>query len=119
MRIVCWQRIPADDSHEVSFLISFVLQNLSSAEVVIGVLRVKIHQQMKKQTTFVMNGGKSFRMFLLQVNMSEMMGDRAQTMSSQGLQNLAKSLENSTGTSWGGSEFCKYKTIPLLTSFYN
>ena len=47
--------------------------------------------------------------------MSEMMGDRAQTMSSQGLQNLAKSLESSTGASWGGSEFCKYKTIPLLT----
>ena len=63
----------------------------------------------------VVNDGKSFRMLLLQVNMSEMMGDRAQTMSSQGLQNLAKSLENSTGTSWGGSEFCKYKTIPLLT----
>ena len=33
------------------------------------------------------------------------MGERAQTMSSQGLENLAKSLESSTGSSWGGSDF--------------
>ena len=40
-------RLLADDSHEISFLISFrklgkLLQNLSSAAVVIGALRVKI-----------------------------------------------------------------------------
>ena len=39
-------RLPADDSHETSFLISFeksgkMSQNLSSAAVVIGALRVK------------------------------------------------------------------------------
>ena len=49
----------------------------------------------------------TFLFLLFQMNISEMMGDRVQTMSSQGLQNLAKNLENSTGTSWGGSEFCK------------
>ena len=38
-------RLPADDSHEISYLIFFgnweMLQNLSSAAVVIGALRVK------------------------------------------------------------------------------
>ena len=39
-------RLLADDSHEISFLISFkklgkVLQNVSSAAVVMGALRVK------------------------------------------------------------------------------
>ena len=40
-------RLLADDSHEISYLISFgklgkMSQNLSSAEVVVGALRVKI-----------------------------------------------------------------------------
>ena len=41
-------RLPADDSHEISYLIFFrklgkMSQNLSSAAVVIGALKVKVH----------------------------------------------------------------------------
>ena len=35
-------RLLADDSHEISFLISFENEDLSSVAVVIGALRVKI-----------------------------------------------------------------------------
>ena len=42
-----WNRLLADDSHEISYLIFFqklekMSQNLSSAAVVIGALRVKL-----------------------------------------------------------------------------
>ena len=49
-------RLLAEDSHEISFLISFrklgkTLQNLSSAAVIIGALRVNTFQQDKTESS--------------------------------------------------------------------
>ena len=54
------KRLLADDSHEISYLIFFrklgkMSQNLSSAAVVIGVLRVKFADSSLKMVEFLAN----------------------------------------------------------------
>ena len=52
------------------------------------------------------------------MNISELLGEKATTVSAQGIQNLAKNLESSTGSSWGGSEFCKFIPMYSVEIFY-
>ncbi|XP_053394443.1 regulator of telomere elongation helicase 1 homolog [Mercenaria mercenaria] len=45
-----------------------------------------------------------------QVSVSQLLGSGADNLSTKSIEGIAKSLENSTGTAWGGSDF----TVPRI-----